>query len=71
MVQCSVGSVAQWSEQGTHNALVAGSNPARPTTSGSGKLRRLFSELPAVDGEFPSGSNGLSPLRPQRFRNIS
>ena len=27
----SVGLVAQWSEQATHNRLVAGSNPAGPT----------------------------------------
>jgi hypothetical protein len=34
LLQCSAwyGPVAQWLEQGAHNALVAGSIPAWPTT---------------------------------------
>lgn len=37
--------MAQWSAQGTHNSLVAGSNPARPTKSNmrSIRYRSLFS----------------------------
>ncbi len=36
-----LGLVVQWLEQWTHNPLVAGSNPAGPTTSRSAR-ERLF-----------------------------
>src|SRR5262245_29908442 len=42
--QTAVGPVAQWLVQGTHNPLVAGSSPARPTNARSALL---FHQHPA------------------------
>lgn len=45
---CCVGPVAQWSEQGTHNPLVVGSNPTGPTVYHAHECETLASVQAAM-----------------------
>ncbi len=57
------GPIAQWLEQGTHNALVAGSNPAGPRTYRERRSLFLRGLLRQV-GSLPDGQQVVTPLLP-------
>ena len=54
------GPLAQWSEQGTHNPLVVGSIPTRPTKGGNYGKTTIRMDL--ADFAFPASLQSLADL---------